>query len=167
MVFACGCAFVGCTVVGCGMSSAALSLGYGSSAAMSPAARCPLHVVCCTLSRCISAFRSIRRVWCTFCVTAAAARFSLLVFRCPLPSCMVPAARRLLNVVCCTSSVCAGRMCSVAFGCGAPPRPMRLACPVGCLLQSQVAPWSGRPLHARRLAHRLAHAWHCLRLHLH
>jgi hypothetical protein len=74
--------------------------GYGSSAAMSSAARCPLHVVCRTLSRCISAFRSIRRVWCTFCVTAAAARFLLLGFRCPLPSCTVPAARRLRHVAC-------------------------------------------------------------------
>ncbi len=67
------------------------------------------RVVCCpcacrTLTRCISAFRSIRRAWCTFCVASAAARSPLLVLRCPLPSCMMPAAHHLLHVVCSRAS---------------------------------------------------------------
>ncbi len=109
--------------------------GYGSSAAMSSAARCPLHGVC---SRCISAFRSTRRVWCTLCVTRAA-RFPLLGFRCPLPSCMVPAARRLRHVACGTSRVFGllsdAPMCQPAHDRSAPRAAMRLACPVGCVLQ--------------------------------
>ena len=96
--------------------SAAMSSAARVSCALSSAAcrrlHCRLHVLCRTSSRCVGAFRSIRRVWCTLCVTPAAARFLLLVFaaRCR-------PARCLLHVVCCTSSVRARHIRSLAFGC--------------------------------------------------
>ena len=187
--------------VSCALSAAAMASAARVSCALSSFAcrrlHCRLHVLCRTLSRCVGAFRSIRRVWCTVCVTPAAARFLLLVFRCPVPSCMVPAARRLLHVVSSRAShlfACSRMRRFADLRMIARPRAMR--CPVCCRpqLTSPRRPLSAARCQLLRNARtharaargagmaqaaaarkkqevpsecRLAHARHCHRLHLH
>jgi hypothetical protein len=150
LVFACGCAFVGCTVVGCcnvaGRTVAWLRLVRCNVVRCAlPAARRLSHVV--PMHQCIpfhsSCLVHVMRDCC--CCSVSAARFPLPVAVLHGACCTSSAAHRLRHVV--------SLRASHVFGCFrmrrfaelrmiAPRRPMRLACPVGCLLQSPVAPLS-------------------------